>query len=107
MFVSIMLNFHVNIGHHLQLEVNDDLMKSLRTCIYLSRSIKAYTMQDKSIYRVRFWFDGGSLDGRFPRIFAIVQSRNMVVKDAYCNVNGNVGWMIPVNRNLNDWEVGE
>lgn len=49
--------------------------------------------------------DGGSLNRQFQRIFVIAQLKNMIIKDAYREGNGNREWIVNVNRNLNDWEV--
>lgn len=43
----------------------------------------------------------------FPKIFEIVQFRNMVVKEVYKEHNGNRFWEVNVLRNLNDWEIQE
>lgn len=44
---------------------------------------------------------------RFPSIFAIAESKNMVVKEAYKERNGNRVWEGNVSKNLNGWEVQE
>lgn len=51
------------------------------------------------------WLDGGCLKTRFPRIYAIAQSKNMRVEEAYATENGGLSWTVNVSRNLNDWEV--
>lgn len=40
-------------------------------------------------------------------IFAIAQSRGMVIEEAYRDISGSTEWMVNVTRNLNDWEVSE
>lgn len=42
-----------------------------------------------------------------PSIYTIAQSKIMKIKYFYKIINGNVIWMINVNKNLNDWEVNE
>lgn len=50
---------------------------------------------------------GVRLMSRFPRIFAITQSRNMVIEEAYRDLNGSRDWLVNVTRNLNDWKICE
>lgn len=49
------------------------------------------------------WIDGGSLMRQFLRIFAIAQSKNMVIEEAYRDHSGITEWFVNVDRNLNDW----
>lgn len=45
------------------------------------------------------------MKSKYPRIFAIAQTKNLFVQDAYRINNGCVDWWINVSRNLQDWEV--
>lgn len=61
--------------------------------------------------KIHFWLNewvvGGTLKRQFPRIYAIAQSKNMFIEDAYRDNNGSREWIVNMTRNLNDWEIKE
>lgn len=61
--------------------------------------------------RIKFWvfdwIEGSCLMRSFPSIYAIAQSKNMKIEDAYKIIDGSVVWLVNVIRNLNDWKVNE
>lgn len=44
---------------------------------------------------------------RFPRIYEIAQSKQMLVQEAYQIGNDSIKWTVNVSKNPNDWEVNE
>lgn len=59
---------------------------------------------------IKFWQDiwcgDRSLINRLPRIFAIAQNRNLLIRNALC-ASANGAYSVTISRNVQDWELAE